>query len=88
MYFEEESRMNKQFVLKDNDVYLLKKKKLYVLIVCFSYFRRYLNIAVQFVPELLFLLCIFGYLIALVFLKWTTYTAKCDACAPALLIRK
>ena len=27
MYFEEESRMNKQFVLKDNDVYLLKKKK-------------------------------------------------------------
>lgn len=50
------------------------------------YYRRYLNILVQFIPEMLFLLCIFGYLIALIFLKWTTYTAKCDGCAPQLLI--
>lgn len=59
--------------------------------VCLSsinhiHFRHYLYIIIQFIPEMLFLLCIFGYLLALIFFKWITYDARCSACTPAILI--
>ncbi|XP_021350644.1 V-type proton ATPase 116 kDa subunit a-like isoform X11 [Mizuhopecten yessoensis] len=50
------------------------------------YFRKPLNIFCQFIPELLFLLCLFGYLVALIFYKWVSYTNHCTQCAPSLLI--
>lgn len=50
------------------------------------HFGHFLYVFVQFIPEVLFLLCIFGYLLALIFLKWTTYSAECASCTPALLI--
>ncbi|GFR90139.1 V-type proton ATPase subunit a [Elysia marginata] len=48
------------------------------------HFRHYFDILVEFVPELLFLGCLFGYLVALVFYKWLMFDA--ESCAPALLI--
>ena len=34
------------------------------------HFKRYINILVEFVPRLLFLLCIFGWLVFMIFYKW------------------
>ncbi|XP_052817361.1 V-type proton ATPase 116 kDa subunit a 1-like isoform X2 [Mya arenaria] len=50
------------------------------------HFKHYSFVLVQFVPEILFLLCIFGYLLALIFFKWLTINAHCASCAPSLLI--
>lgn len=48
------------------------------------HFKHYFDILVEFVPELLFLGCLFGYLVSLVFYKWLMFDA--GSCAPALLI--
>ncbi len=40
-----------------------------VFVFC-SHFKRYLNIILEFVPQVLFLLCIFGWLVFLIFFKW------------------
>ncbi|XP_033745973.1 V-type proton ATPase 116 kDa subunit a-like isoform X4 [Pecten maximus] len=50
------------------------------------YYRNWLNIFCQFLPELLFLLCLFGYLVGLIFYKWVAYNDRCTQCAPSLLI--
>lgn len=50
------------------------------------YFRNPLNILTQFIPEIMFLLCLFGYLVGLIFFKWATFTVHCSTCAPSLLI--
>ncbi|KAL5018990.1 hypothetical protein ScPMuIL_004712 [Solemya velum] len=50
------------------------------------HFRNLLNIFCEFIPEMVFMLCLFGYLIALVFYKWLTFNALCSECAPSLLI--
>ena len=55
---------------------------------CCRHFRRYLNIFVEFIPEIIFLGCLFGYLVALVFYKWITFEPADSKCAPALLIRE
>lgn len=59
-------------------------------IVCLlpRYFRRPLNVFCEFIPQLVFLMCLFGYLVALVFYKWLFFTAECPQYAPQLLIRK
>ncbi|CAL1263911.1 unnamed protein product [Larinioides sclopetarius] len=50
------------------------------------YFKRPLNVICEFVPQLIFLISIFGYLVLLIFSKWTNYEAKDASCAPSLLI--
>ncbi|GFY70685.1 hypothetical protein TNIN_134531 [Trichonephila inaurata madagascariensis] len=50
------------------------------------YFKRPLNVMCEFVPQLIFLIAIFGYLVLLIFSKWTNYDASMAACAPSLLI--
>jgi len=50
------------------------------------YFRNRVNIFTQFIPEITFLLGIFGYLICLVFYKWVTYDVSSSSTAPSLLI--
>ncbi|CAL1269977.1 unnamed protein product [Larinioides sclopetarius] len=50
------------------------------------HFRRYINIICEFIPQLLFLLSIFGYLVVLIILKWFWYDATLLSCAPSLLI--
>ncbi|RUS74587.1 hypothetical protein EGW08_017647 [Elysia chlorotica] len=48
------------------------------------HFKHYFDIIVEFVPELLFLGCLFGYLVSMVFYKWLMFDA--ESCPPALLI--
>jgi V-type H+-transporting ATPase subunit a len=50
------------------------------------YFKQQLNIVCEFVPQVLFLLCMFGYLIILIIVKWIVYSPAESAIAPSLLI--
>lgn len=50
------------------------------------YFKNRLNVICEFVPQLIFLMSIFGYLALLIFSKWSNYDATMAACAPSLLI--
>ena len=50
------------------------------------YFKRKLNIICEFIPQVIFLCSIFGYLIILIFIKWTNYSYKDLGKDPNLLI--
>ncbi|KAM9393196.1 V-type proton ATPase 116 kDa subunit a isoform 2-T3 [Pholidichthys leucotaenia] len=50
------------------------------------YFRKKYNLYLVFLPELLFLLCLFGYLVFMIFYKWLAYSAKDSTQAPSILI--
>lgn len=50
------------------------------------FFRRSLNIYFMFIPQLIFLCSIFGYLILLIFVKWLKFTEVDSQSAPNLLI--
>lgn len=50
------------------------------------FFRRPLDIFCQFLPELIFLTCMFGYLVVLIIYKWLAFNASNSSCAPSLLI--
>ncbi|KAM3859647.1 V-type proton ATPase 116 kDa subunit a isoform 10-T10 [Diretmus argenteus] len=50
------------------------------------YFKKPLNIFLGFIPEIIFMFSLFGYLILLVFYKWTAYDAFTSKDAPSLLI--
>ncbi|XP_054622270.1 V-type proton ATPase 116 kDa subunit a 1-like isoform X4 [Dunckerocampus dactyliophorus] len=50
------------------------------------YFKKPLNIFLGFIPEIVFMASLFGYLVLLVFYKWTAYDAFTSKDAPSLLI--
>nr|XP_045016762.1 V-type proton ATPase 116 kDa subunit a isoform X1 [Jaculus jaculus]XP_045016763.1 V-type proton ATPase 116 kDa subunit a isoform X1 [Jaculus jaculus] len=50
------------------------------------HFRRSLNIILQFVPEMIFMLCLFGYLVFMIIFKWCQYDAHTSQHAPSILI--
>ena len=54
--------------------------------VCVRYFREPINILCEFIPMVLFLMCIFGYMIGLIFAKWILFSATDANCAPNILI--
>jgi len=59
-----------------------------------KFFSKALNITCEFIPQMLFLCCMFGYMALLMFHKWTSYTAggfdgdvtSTERCAPSILI--
>lgn len=56
------------------------------------HFRRKIGILLEFLPQILFLVLLFGYMVFMMFLKWVLYTDTTDisqytpACAPSILI--
>ena len=69
----------------------MQARNYYVLHVCClcacRFFRRRINILFEFIPQVVFLTSIFGYLILLIFYKWMAYSEKNSSEAPSLLIR-
>lgn len=59
-----------------------------------KYFNRKINIVCEFIPQVLFLSCMFGYMALLMFHKWTAFVAggfdgdvlTTERCAPSILI--
>ncbi|XP_036613986.1 V-type proton ATPase 116 kDa subunit a1 isoform X4 [Trichosurus vulpecula] len=51
-----------------------------------TYFKKPLNIYLEFIPEIIFITSLFGYLVILIFYKWTAYDAHTSKDAPSLLI--
>ncbi|EDW59357.1 V-type proton ATPase 116 kDa subunit a 1 [Drosophila virilis] len=58
----------------------------------FVYFKKYSYILLQFVPQVIFLLMLFGYMVFMMFYKWVQYSpsttdiANSPGCAPSVLI--
>lgn len=50
------------------------------------YFRKKYNLYFVFIPELVFMLSLFGYLVFMIFYKWLAYSAEDSMCAPRILI--
>ncbi|XP_059410548.1 V-type proton ATPase 116 kDa subunit a isoform X1 [Carassius carassius] len=50
------------------------------------YFKKPLNIYLGFIPEIIFMVSLFGYLVLLIFYKWLAYDAESSKEAPSLLI--
>ncbi|XP_051850363.1 V-type proton ATPase 116 kDa subunit a 1 isoform X2 [Antechinus flavipes] len=50
------------------------------------YFKKPLNIYLEFIPEIIFMISLFGYLVILIFYKWTAYDVHTSKDAPSLLI--
>lgn len=61
-------------------------------VVNFVHFKKYSSIIMEFVPQIIFLLLLFGYMSFMMFFKWIRYTANTDfqphtpGCAPSVLI--
>ncbi|XP_032954708.1 V-type proton ATPase 116 kDa subunit a 4 isoform X2 [Rhinolophus ferrumequinum] len=50
------------------------------------YFRKTLNIILQFIPEMIFMLCLFGYLVFMIIFKWCHFDVHVSQKAPSILI--
>lgn len=51
-----------------------------------GYFKKPINIVCEFIPQVIFLLSIFGYMNLLIISKWLSFTSKESGCAPSILI--
>ncbi|XP_014220358.1 V-type proton ATPase 116 kDa subunit a-like isoform X1 [Trichogramma pretiosum] len=62
-----------------------------VSVINIIHFKRYASLFLEYLPQLLFLVLLFAYLVALMFLKWSLYSAQytgdfSESCAPSILV--
>ncbi|KAL4636118.1 V-type proton ATPase 116 kDa subunit a [Arapaima gigas] len=50
------------------------------------HFKKKFNLFLMFLPELLFLLCLFGYLVFMIVYKWLAFSVRDSRLAPSILI--
>ncbi|GCB82488.1 hypothetical protein scyTo_0021625 [Scyliorhinus torazame] len=50
------------------------------------HFKKQFNIYLVFIPEMLFMMCLFGYLVFMIIYKWLAYSAANSELAPSILI--
>ncbi|KAM8815558.1 V-type proton ATPase 116 kDa subunit a 4 isoform 2-T7 [Rhynchonycteris naso] len=50
------------------------------------YFRKTLSILLEFIPEMIFILCLFGYLVFMIIFKWCHFDVHMSQQAPSILI--
>ncbi|XP_075066741.1 V-type proton ATPase 116 kDa subunit a 4 [Mixophyes fleayi] len=50
------------------------------------HFKRHINIILQFVPEMIFIICLFGYLVFMIIFKWCRFNVYNSQKAPSILI--
>ncbi|XP_034667939.1 V-type proton ATPase 116 kDa subunit a [Drosophila subobscura] len=60
-------------------------------VVNFIHYKKYASIFLEFLPQVLFLLLLFGYMVFMMFFKWVVYNDTVEgplspACAPSILI--
>uniref|UniRef100_A0A670Z1U8 V-type proton ATPase subunit a n=1 Tax=Pseudonaja textilis TaxID=8673 RepID=A0A670Z1U8_PSETE len=53
----------------------------------YVHFRKMYNIYLVFIPQLLFILSIFGYLVFMIIFKWLAYSAENSSSAPSILLQ-
>lgn len=68
-------------------IFLCKTYFFFPPFLSFRHFKKTYNIYLVFIPELLFMLCIFGYLVFMIFFKWLAYSAEDSTSAPSILIQ-
>lgn len=51
-----------------------------------SHFKKGINIVVEFIPQVVFLIAIFGYMNFMIFVKWISIDSRESGCAPSILI--
>ncbi|EMP23989.1 hypothetical protein UY3_18932 [Chelonia mydas] len=51
-----------------------------------NYFKKTINIVLQFIPEMIFILCLFGYLVFMIIFKWCRFDVHVSQKAPSILI--
>ncbi|KAJ1062997.1 PREDICTED: V-type proton ATPase 116 kDa subunit a [Capra hircus] len=52
----------------------------------YRFFRNTLNIILQFIPEMIFILSLFGYLVFMIIFKWCSFSVSVSRRAPSILI--
>ncbi|XP_058869882.1 V-type proton ATPase 116 kDa subunit a 1 isoform X4 [Acipenser ruthenus] len=55
-------------------------------LVNYIYFKNTCNIFLQFIPEIVFMVCLFGYLVFLIIYKWCIVTVDESETAPSILL--
>ncbi|XP_069484846.1 V-type proton ATPase 116 kDa subunit a 4-like [Ambystoma mexicanum] len=50
------------------------------------HFKRKINVVLQFLPEMIFIMCLFGYLVFMIIYKWLRFDSRSSEYAPSILI--
>ncbi|XP_078528289.1 uncharacterized protein LOC144804990 isoform X3 [Lissotriton helveticus] len=51
-----------------------------------TYFKRTMDVVLQFFPQMIFILCLFGYLVFMIFYKWLKFDCQTSGYAPSILV--
>ncbi|XP_053682361.1 V-type proton ATPase 116 kDa subunit a 1 isoform X2 [Sabethes cyaneus] len=61
-------------------------------VINYNFFNKRISVLLEFLPQIIFLVLLFAYMVFMMFMKWIQYTAKTDfqphtpGCAPSVLI--